>query len=55
MKQCKICNNREDCAKYNWVVTMDKGYKLESPINEFMCDNFMTNESIIMKKEKGGK
>lgn len=50
MKQCNICSNNEVCRKNNWVTTMDRGYKLEEPINEFMCDNFMTNESIIMTK-----
>lgn len=46
MKQCEICTNREDCKKYNWVITMDKGYKLGKPINELMCDNFNTNKTI---------
>ena len=52
MKQCEICTNKEDCRNYNWVVTMDKEYKLEQPINEFICDNFMTNESVIISKKK---
>lgn len=52
MNQCKICSNSKVCRENNWVVTMDNGKKLEAPINEYMCDNFMTTESIIISKRK---
>lgn len=53
MEQCKICNNKEQCEKWHWVVTMDKGYKIDKPFEEFMCDNFITNETIQFHKVKG--
>lgn len=50
MKQCNICSNNEVCRKNNWVTTMDKGYKIEEPINEMACDNFISNKAIKITK-----
>lgn len=46
MEQCKICENREECEKYHWCITMDRGRKFLN--GDWVCDNFKTSENIII-------
>lgn len=49
MTYCSICKNKELCEKYSWVITMDRQRILAST-GEYLCDNFITDEDIVIYK-----
>lgn len=40
---CSICKNLTECTENHWVITMDKGNKIQGFENMFICDNYEKN------------